>query len=80
MKIIITMPDSWLGPDGIIADEYASDAVDYIGQVRDEIMNANSSGHVDAEKHWTTERDVPRHLTADGFFEAQKRSNDEGYY
>lgn len=56
MKVVITMPNEWLDKDGTVADEFASEAVDYIGLVRDEIMACCSSGHVDAEMHWEIQR------------------------
>lgn len=36
--------------------------------------------HAEAEAEEARKAEVPHHLTAEGFFEAQKRSNDEGYY
>lgn len=56
MKVVITMPDGWLDDDGTVSDEHASDAVDYIGLVRDQIMSCCTSGHHDAETHWEIER------------------------
>lgn len=56
MRVVISMPDSWLDADGTVADEFASAAVDYIGLVRDQIMECCTSGHVNAETHWEIER------------------------
>lgn len=57
MKIVITLPDSVLDSDGGVSDEACSGVVDYIGEVRDQIMRCLTSGHVDAETHWEIQRD-----------------------